>query len=352
MQIFACGCCNQRLYFENTQCLGCGRMLGFVPDRMELSPLESIEGDLFRPAGQPGAPLYRRCSNYVQNAVCNWMEPASTGHGLCRACRLTEVIPDLSSSGNHRQWGLLEAAKRRLVYSLLHLGLPVVDRLADPGGGLSFRFLSRVPGQEIVTGHADGVITVCLDEADSVQRERTRVALEEPYRTLIGHLRHESGHYYWYRLVDGSTWLEPFREMFGDERVDYQGALQRHYSQPRTDWRGEFVSCYASAHPWEDWAECWAHYLHITDSLETALAFGMCHRYGPGFEDCLEAWFEVTEAVNALNRSMGLPDLYPFVLGDRVQEKLNFIHRLIEAWCPARGWPWRADSGRPGAALS
>ncbi|MBI3927175.1 MAG: putative zinc-binding metallopeptidase [Armatimonadetes bacterium] len=325
MQLFTCPHCDQRLYFENTSCLGCGRELGFLPDSLRLVPLEPAGQGSYLAAGE----LRRKCSNYAEHGVCNWLIPAGELTGLCRACRLTEVIPDLSSEENKRQWGLLEAAKRRLLHSLLQLQLPVFNRREDPERGLAFRFLAPVEGEEILTGHADGVITIRLDEADSVQREQARVALHEPYRTVLGHLRHETGHYYWDRLLARSRWLEPFRALFGNEREDYAAALERHYHGPRAEWQQEFISSYASSHPWEDWAECFAHYLHITDTLQTARAFGMCRVYGSGFEERIKAWCEVTEAVNELNRSMGMPDLYPFVLSARVLEKLRFMHRWI-----------------------
>ena len=90
---------------------------------------------------------------------------------------------------------------------------------------------------------------------------------------MLGHLRHEIGHYYQPLLV--TDW-ERCRELFGDDREDYGAAMERHYaSGPPADWPERFVSAYATMHPWEDWAETFAHYLHIRDVLQTAVAYGV-----------------------------------------------------------------------------
>lgn len=136
--------------------------------------------------------------------------------------------------------------------------------------------------------------------------------------------------------------------LFGDERADYGQALQRHYDQgPPADWQSRFVTAYAAMHPWEDFAETWAHYLHIVDTLETAGAFGLSTRPGltqgeeldtsvdfdpyrsPGMQQLTESWLPLTIAVNSLNRAMGQPDLYPFVLSAPALEKLTFVHTLV-----------------------
>jgi hypothetical protein len=206
----------------------------------------------------------------------------------------------------------------------------------------------------ILTGHANGVITVNLAEADDAEREKRRLAMHEPYRTLLGHFRHEVGHYYWDRLIRDSGWLEPFRDLFGDDREDYGEALNRHYEQgPAADWPQRFVSAYASVHAWEDWAETWAHYLHITDTLETATACGMALRpnapnarqvrprfsledaESASFDDMISDWFTMTYVLNSLNRGLGLKDLYPFVLSAPAVEKLRFVHRVCTEPAPA-----------------
>ena len=194
----------------------------------------------------------------------------------------------------------------------------------------------------------NGVITLNVAEADDVERERRRHQLHEPYRTLLGHFRHESGHYYWDRLVKDSSRIGKFRELFGDDRQDYSQALQNHYDQgPPGDWQQRFVTTYASSHPWEDWAEAWAHYLHMTDIIETAGTCGISlqprrsdeptlrvpptpgsSRFG-SFDQLIESWFPLTYMLNNLNRGMGLPDGYPFVLSTAAVEKLRFVHETV-----------------------
>src|SRR6185436_17928775 len=214
----------------------------------------------------------------------------------CRSCRLDKVIPNLANAGAKEGWHRLESAKRRLLYTLIDLGLPVE--------GLAFQFLEDAPGgNKVFTGHEGGVITINVAEADDPFREKMRVQMGEAYRTLLGHFRHEVGHHYWERLVSQSDRLAGFRERFGDERADYDQARQRHYEQgPPADWGTRFVSVYASMHPWEDWAETWAHYLHMTDTLETARAHGVVVRAEGAavrtrrldlsdFEDLVAGWF-------------------------------------------------------------
>jgi len=294
---------------------------------------------------------YRVCANGQQHAVCNWLVPADEPEAFCAACRLNDVIPDLSVAGNLARWHRLELAKRRLVYTLLKLQLPTDRAPGENRPALRFRFLGEHPGLPIpITGHEDGLITINITEADDDVREQRRVSLLEPLRTLLGHFRHEVAHYYWDRLIADSPWLDRFREVFGDERLDYTSALQRHYREgPPIDWAERSVSAYASVHPWEDWAETMAHYFHIIDSLETAAGFGMSLRpkhpsakfmtadarqtaeSHAGFEQLLATWFPLTYALNSLNRGMGLPDLYPFVLSRTAVGKLRFVHEVVES---------------------
>ena len=350
MKLFQCVSDGQLLDFANTQCLGCNRALGYLPEFNALSPLEPVDGDVWRalvPTAQ--GVLYKKCANYAEHQVCNWMTPADSGHTLCTACRHNQVIPNLAITGNLEQWAQLEAAKRRLFYTLFNLNLPLITKLDDPERGLAFAFLDDDPtlsdSDRAITGHADGLITIHLAEADPAERERTRQQLAEPYRTLLGHFRHEIGHYYWDLLVrDDSTRLASYRALFGDERQDYQQALQRHYAQgPTADWPQWHISAYASSHPWEDWAETWAHYLHMSDTLETARAVGLAvnlrHNAQQRSEDpaatlfdrLIDDWFELTFAVNNINRSMGLNDLYPFTLSNNVIDKLRFVHEVINS---------------------
>jgi hypothetical protein len=277
------------------------------------------------------------------------MLPADDPHDLCASCQLTVVIPALSSEKNLVLWSRLEAAKRRLLFSLQTVNLMPASKEAEPETGLAFQFLEDgVTDQHVMTGHANGVITLNIAEADPAERERTREQMHERYRTLLGHFRHESGHYYFDRLVVGSEWIDEYRALFGDERQDYGEALKRHYAEgPAADWASHFVSSYASSHPWEDWAETWAHYLHMLDTLETANACGLSLHPVKADEPELERaavptktdsidkivrdWFALTYVLNSLNRSIGMPDSYPFTLSTPVLEKLGFVHKVVRA---------------------
>lgn len=347
MQIFTCQACGQTVFFENSRCMGCGQELGYLPDLGVMSPVQP-DGPVWIAAAAPDR-RYRFCENWERSA-CNWMLPAEEGEGFCRACRHNRTVPDLSDPANHARWQKIEVAKRRLIYSLLKLGLP----LPLPGEGhpepLVFDFLADRPGDgvRVMTGHDNGLITISLDEADDAAREKMRTDLGEAYRTLLGHFRHEVGHYYWDLLVRDGGALEAFRATFGDDRADYGAALQRHYQQGApAGWQNDYVSAYATMHPWEDWAETWAHYLHMVDTLEMADAFGiridpeadrdselsadlsLNPHEAPRIGVLVRAWMPLTMAVNSLNRAMGQPDIYPFTLPPRAVEKLGFVHDLV-----------------------
>ncbi len=230
---------------------------------------------------------------------------------------LERIDTDLSDASALLSWQGLEIAKRRLVYTLLELGLPLDTKQEKPEIGLAFAFKSDGEnGERVLTGHCDGLVTINMKEADTPSREQTRVAMGERYRTLLGHFRHESGHYYWDRLIKGSPHLESYRALFGNEEADYAEAVKRHYASPRQNWADEYVSAYATMHPWEDWAETWAHYLHMVDTLETAQSFGVALRPQPiggavsepvtarrvhfeRFEDLIAAWVPLTVALNS-----------------------------------------------------
>jgi hypothetical protein len=381
-----CSRCSNRVFFENTTCTHCNAALGFVPLEgivsFEIPPAApmakssdasadaSTEANAVASADAPvdalaatsptpatwtrlgpaadNAPALRPCHNYAVEGVCNWMVPADDPNPLCRSCRLTRVIPSLAVPGHREHWARLELAKRRLVYALLERGLPLTPKSVDAASGLAFEFLADQPAApHVVTGHDAGVITLNIAEADDAVREKTRLAMHEPYRTLLGHFRHESGHYFWDRLVDGTPLLDEFRTLFGDERADYGEALKRHYAEPVADWVDHYVSSYASSHPWEDWAETWAHYWHIEDGLETAAAWGLAlggvSREQPGVltpqplplgdEDIaqriVEQWLPVSQFVNAMDRSLGTLDSYPFVLSPEVLRKLSFVGKVV-----------------------
>jgi hypothetical protein len=351
MKLFECQHCGQLLYFENTRCERCRHVLGYLPDRVLLTALAEDGGDRWRSLAVP-VRTYRFCANAAHDA-CNWLLPADSADLFCPACQLNRTIPNLEVPGHLLLWQRIEAAKHRLVYGLLRLGLPVASKAVDPQGGLAFDFLADSgsafrESPQVMTGHDRGLITINIAEADDAERERHRHDMAEPYRTLLGHFRHEIGHYYWDRLIRGGSWLEPFRALFGDERQNYAARLEQHYSGgPPPDWSARFVSAYAAAHPWEDWAETWAHYLHIVDTLETADAFGLRVRPSAGRDSALaieidfdpyreddfavlvQTWLALTYALNSLNHSMGHSSFYPFVLVPAVMEKLRFLHTLI-----------------------
>jgi hypothetical protein len=350
MKLFQCQNCGQPLYFENTRCESCGLLLGYFPGRETITALKPHEAasDAQRRQWRALADgkRYRFCAN-AEYDVCNWLIPASAPDIYCAACRHNRMIPDLSWSENLHRWRALEAAKHRLFYTLFQLGLPVETQAESPAG-LAFEFLADngPAGLSIMTGHTDGVITINLAEADDAERERRRQQMGELYRTLLGHFRHEIGHYYWDRLIDNTPHLDEFRRVFGDERQDYAAALQNYYANGApADWSDHFISAYASSHPWEDFAETWAHYFHMVDTLETAHVAGLAvspklpqspgavfdfHPRDTDMSRLVEAWLALTFAVNSLNRSMGLHDLYPFVLGPLAVAKLTFVQQLIQ----------------------
>jgi len=343
MKLFKCQNCGQPLYFENATCESCGLRLGYLPEREVLSALEEVDG-VWRALAAP-AERYRLCAN-AQHDVCNWLVPADQSATFCAACRHNRTIPDLGSPENLAHWRRIEFAKHRLFYTLLRLKLPRTTRPEDPNG-LAFDFLSIPAASTVMIGHASGLITLSLAEADDSERERRRALMGEPYRTLLGHFRHEIAHYYWDHLIGRSPAIEDFRRLFGDEREDYAAALQRYYARgPAPDWSEHFITAYASAHPWEDFAETWAHYFHMVDTLETAGAFGLRLRpkidadlaasidfdpHAADMDRIIDGWLPLTFAVNSINRSMGQPDLYPFVPAPSVIWKLAFIHDRIHA---------------------
>jgi hypothetical protein len=358
VRIFHCDHCRHLLFFENVRCVKCDHALAYLPDLGVIGSLEPAGevpgGDrrwrtpILRGAGR----TYKLCANYSVHNVCNWAMPADEPHSLCLSCRLTRVIPDPSRAAHKLSWCKLEVAKRRLVYTLAALRLPLQNKADDPERGLAFEFLADPEdpaAPPVLTGHAGGVITINLAEADDTEREKRREQLHEPYRTVLGHFRHEVGHYYWERLIrEDRSRLEAFRSAFGDEQADYPEAVRRHYAAGApADWQARFISAYATMHPWEDWAETWAHYLHMIDALETAAACGVrlrppregdpALREVPDpvggkrvpFNELMESWFPLTYMLNNLNRGLGQADAYPFVISVPVVQKLRFVHDAV-----------------------
>lgn len=350
MKIFKCAHCGQLVYFENTHCEHCGHVFGFEKEALSLCTIVPANNNTFHIYNRPEQ-LYKFCANR-NYGVCNWLVPALSPDLYCPACELNQTIPDISSNLNIGYWQQIENAKHRLLYSLYRLKLPTISKGRDLTNGLAFDFLANINMQpRILTGHDDGLITINIEEADDVIREQVRRQMGEPYRTLLGHFRHEVGHYYWDRLIRDGQWLEPFRNMFGDDRNDYASALQNYYSRgTNLNWQQNHITVYASSHPWEDWAETWAHYLHMMDTLETAWSFGLDVRplnihpsselatrmdsdpyQLQNFDDIISRWLPFTYAMNSINRSMGHHDLYPFVMSPQVIKKLAFIHEVCRS---------------------
>lgn len=378
MKTFHCQHCGHPIFFENVQCLQCGSALAFLPDRLNMAAIEQVpEGEnLWRPRVRPkndARPAYHLCQNHTKQNACNFAVRADDPNPLCVSCRLTRVLPDLSQPENPKRWYRLEVAKRRLFYTLAKLGLLSTSPPDGEADGPIFEFLADTPGHQVMTGHSGGVITLNVAEADDAERVKRKVEMHEPYRTLLGHVRHESGHYYWDRLIDEGGRVEAFRQVFGDERQDYQQALQDHYARGGivADWQENFVSAYATAHPWEDFAETWAHYLHMVDLLETAAAYnthlGIPGEGGveleevinpletghPDFDQLVDQWVPLTVLLNSLNRSLGQEDAYPFALSAGALEKLRYVHDVIgEARTQARAARESARKAPPAAAPS
>jgi hypothetical protein len=338
MRDFTCPKCGQHLAFENSLCLGCGSALGFSLDEMVLLVITPQHGE----SGQPGfvdASAYELCAN-LHLAQCNWLVDVAPGRKLCVSCALTRTRPNDADVKALASFAEAEKAKRRLIAELSELQLPIVGRDEDPEYGLAFDLLPSEQ-EKVFTSHDNGVITLDLAEGDDVHREQLRIEMDEPYRTLLGHFRHEIGHYYFHRLVDApKAYLERFGELFGDPDADYQAAVDRHYQAGAPpDWQQSYVSSYATMHPSEDWAETFAHYLHIRDTVDTAASFSIAPASGAfqrrvlgpsGFDTIIDMWLPLAWALNMINRSMGKHDLYPFVLPGPVLDKMRFIHNIVD----------------------
>jgi hypothetical protein len=334
MRAFSCPICGRLVIFESLHCLHCGHELGFDWEPRQIVALHD------RPY----------CAG-LRLTNCNGL--VHQDGDWCESCALTRTRPNDADGEGLERFAAAEQAKRRLIFELLELGLPVVG-WREKDGGMAFDLLSSAQ-EPVSTGHADGVITLDLSEADHAEREQRRENLGEPYRTVLGHMRHEIAHYYQDILApEGSRERDECRGVFGDDREDYAQAMERHYAQGAPPgWEQRFVSAYATMHPWEDWAETFAHYLHIRDTLQTAEAYGMRvdgpqvattdlsplhsdpEAPTPDIEALLDAWLPLTYALNAINRSMGAADVYPFVLTAEVQRKLAFVDRCVRAAAPA-----------------
>jgi len=351
MRLYDCDHCGQPIHFDNRDCMNCGSRLAFVPEALAMHALQPVEGEEVWSLFASPERRVRLCANAGMD-ICNWTVLADDPNPFCPACRHNRLVPDTSTEEGLRQWRRISQAQRHLFYSMLKWNLPRINRDEDPAGGLVFDFLVdeiQADGtvKAAMTGHENGLIAIRAAEADDATREQIRVSMNEPYRTMLGHFRHETGHYIWDKMVRDGGRLDEFREVFGDETVDYGEALRRNYEEgPSPNWQDFFISTYASSHPWEDFAESFAHYVHIVDTLETARSYGMSidprrHEelsaevdFNPyradSAEQLVSAWIPFSLAINGIHRSMGVPDLYPFILTPAVTAKLQFVHDLVQ----------------------
>lgn len=335
MRIFRCPACGETLFFRNTTC-GCGAEVAYDPDRAEF------------------VVDFAPCRNRAEIS-CNWIaegvgqadqDGQANGGALCRACAMSEVIPDTMLAENRAHWNEAEHAKRWVLANLARWGW---FGPADSGPRPVFRLLAEQTSAgdvPVTMGHADGVVTINVSEADPAELARRRVELGETLRTMIGHYRHELGHFFFERLKHEPGFLDAFRATFGDEQADYAAALKRHYEQGApANWQQSFISAYSSSHPHEDWAECFAHLLHHADITDSFVASGLqspdapAPDYDPYAETDAERLITFGAglgiALNHVNRSMGLPDIYPFVLTPPIRSKLGVVHRWMHDARPA-----------------
>jgi hypothetical protein len=318
VRAFHCEVCSVELFFENSVCVTCGSAVGYSRGQ---STMVAVNAE--RPI----------CAN-LNRCGCNWIADPASAFGLCFSCTLTRTRPADDDTVGLAQYWVAEAAKRRLIFGLDELQLPV--KVNDGSSGLEFDLLSSSQ-EKIITGHQNGLITLDLAESNDAHREALRESMDEPYRTVLGHFRHEVGHYYCEVLALTDERREEFRALFGDESTSYEEALQRHYSTGAGhDWQNKFISAYATMHPHEDFAEVFGHFLHIADTLQTAREFGLISEdpalgplEAPMAEVIGRTWLPLTKGLNQINRSMGRPDLYPFVLGGLVIAKLTFVADLV-----------------------
>lgn len=329
MKAYRCRVCSAPLYFENSVCVNCGSALAYSRAEREIVPVDQagvyVDADGW---------IWHVCRNLTLSG-CTWLAPLQGDQ--CSSCDLTRTRPRDTDTAGLVALPLAERAKRHLLAELDGLGFATVGKSEDPKNGLAFDLLSSSSSQ-VMIAHNFGVITIDLAEGNDAHRERIRARLDEPYRTMLGHFRHEVGHYYQWQLVESDpALLERCRALFGDERANYQAAVDRHYAEgPPAGWTATHISSYATMHPYEDFAETWAHYLHICDTIETAVSYGLVSadelNAHERFRDLVTAvWMPLSTALNLVNRSMGKDDLYPFALPDAVLTKLDFVASLRPA---------------------
>lgn len=330
--------CGHEVFFSNTYCNFCGTQLGFDPDKQTLLSLYQNDNESYWLSHDASGHRYQLCQHNEHEIQCNWLIDTNSDVVQCLSCRLTRTIPMLDHGNNLQRWATMESSKRRMVYGLLEMGLSVTSYTHDPDNGLAFDFLEDNRSNDLLSeeyvysGHADGVITMNVAEADSSYREAAREALNESFRSLLGHFRHEIGHYYWDKLILNTSFYQPFQALFGDEQQDYAVALDNYYTHgPIEGWDQNYISAYASMHPLEDWAETWAHYMLMRETIETAFNLQILPTLTAfsSFDTWMDEWMQLVIVLNALNRSIGNADAYPFSISSKVRTKLKFIHQLV-----------------------
>ena len=285
-------------------------------------------GDKNSPAELTGvvdAGQFRLCAN-LHVARCNWLVPAGDPQ---RA--LPVVLADPDPAGRRRParspaFAEAEAAKRRLVVELIELEPADQRPDADPERGLTFDLLSS-GSEQVITGHDDGVITLDLAEGDDVHREQLRISMDEPYRTLLGHFRHEIGHYFFFVLAETGPARAEFESLFGDPDLDYQDGARPALLAGRAGRVGSRTTCPPTppcipprTGPRPSRTTC------TSATRSTPQRLSASPRPAPprppagrdaGFDRMIELWLPLAWSLNMINRSMGHQDLYPFVLPTR-----------------------------------
>jgi hypothetical protein len=323
MRAFLCRVCDSRLVIEDVECTVCWTATGY--SRLEGDMVPVYNGTYL----DAGGARWFRCRTRELSG-CNWLVPYEGEQ--CFSCGLTRTRPPDADLHGLGLYPVAEGAKRHLIAELDRIGLPIVTRAEDPDKGLCFDLLSSV-NEKIIMGHNRGAVTIDLAEGDDVIRVKMQREFREPFRTMLGHFRHEIGHYYEMLLVRDDDTIERTRAMFGDETAPYQAAIERHYRDgPPRGWEASYISSYATMHPFEDFAETFAHFLHIRDAVDTAGNFGLIEVDDDSteFGDLVRhTWIPLSTALNQINRSMGRSPLYPFVLPEPVLRKLEFVASLV-----------------------
>lgn len=328
-----CPQCDHRVFLDDLHCLNCGAELVYEPMvggfALAVCPcLHRDERQCNWAAAADDAPAADTVTAPVGSTGPADDAPAAACRQPCAACR--RITVSVQAAETPELVAAFCAAIRRTLRRL-HDGFGIDERRIDPP--LRFALERSVSDWAVTIGHTDGLITLDVAEADPLHRESQRTALGEPYRTPLGHVRHEVGHWVWAAAVAPCPGaLDEFRSRFGDEQVDYQAALSEHYQQDDDgSWRQDWISRYAAAHPWEDFAESTAHVLHLDDVLHTAAVGRLAPAAEGSFTARYTAWTELVVELNEVTRAMGEDDLYPFAPPPAAVDKMHLAERLLRS---------------------